>query len=175
MISFNNFEFKLRKKFGFFYVKEEYVKFLKNVDPNVCDNYSEERAYIGILIQVNGHDYLAPLTSPGKDYLNNKKYRRIVHPINDSKNGWVRVGNMIPVTKEVIYPVIISQIDNEFYRNVLLEQFQYLRKEYVIKEIRNLAYRLYFKRYEKDDYYLANILCNYKLLEKKCTEYKSSL
>ena len=134
-MDFEKYEFKLRKKFGFFYVKEEYINYLKLYDQNVCDNYHETRPYIGIIIEVNNHKYLAPLTSPSKKYLSYKKYRRIVHPINNAKNGYVRIGNMIPVTVDVIEPVIISAVEDEFYKNILLEQLLYLRKDYVIEKI----------------------------------------
>ena len=129
--------------------------------------------YIGIIIEVGHKKYLAPLTSPGKEYLvKSKKHRRIVHPIKNGEYGFVRVGNMIPVNEKVVKPVIIAEIEDEFYRNILIERNLYLRKDYVIDEIRNQAHNLYSKRYNKDNYFLSDILCNYKLLESMCSEWE---
>ena len=40
------YEFKIRPKFGFFHVNEDYVEYLKEKDSNVCDNYNEARCIL---------------------------------------------------------------------------------------------------------------------------------
>lgn len=176
------YEFIKRRNFGFFYVSQDYVDFLRELDNNVCDNKGSSRPYIGIVLEVNNNKYLAPLTSPyhynekgeknKKEYLNNKKYKRIVHPINDEEFGWVRVGNMIPVYRDVIEPIIIAELSDEKLKNRLIEQWNYFKNLDVVKVIENQANELYSKRYDNDNYYLADIVCDYKLLEEKCCEYK---
>ena len=167
-----NYEFKLRKGLGLFFVNDEYIDYLRTIDKNVCENYSEKRAYIGILLEVNDKKYVAPLTSPNKEYLNHKKYRRIVHRIDNGNYGYVRIGNMIPVNENLVYPVIIAETKDEKYKDILLEQVKYFRKSEVIKEIREKANKLYFGRYDNNNYYLSDIMCNFKLLEKALDDYK---
>ena len=45
-------------------VKEDYINYLKKFDDNIRDNKNESRPYIGILLEVNGMNYIAPLASP---------------------------------------------------------------------------------------------------------------
>ena len=45
-------------------VDEQYIAALKAVQPRkVLDNYQGTRPYIGVLLEVNGTKFLAPLTS----------------------------------------------------------------------------------------------------------------
>lgn len=53
-------------------VKEDYINYLKKFDDNIRDNKNESRPYIGILLEVNGMNYIAPLASPKEKH--NRKY-----------------------------------------------------------------------------------------------------
>jgi len=171
----SNYEIKLRKSFQFFRVSDIYVEYLKSIDKNVCDNYSEGRTHIGIIIEMYSKLYVAPLTSEGKEYLlNNKKYKRIVHSIENGNLGFIRVGNMIPVPASELHPIIISELDDTKYKSLLLDQYLYLKKEKNTESIRKMANKLYSKRYNNDNYFLSDIMCNFRELEVACEDWENS-
>ena len=170
-----NYAITGKDNFQFFRVNDNYVKYLRKYDKNVCDNYNEGRAHIGIVLVVNNIHYVAPLTSKGKNYLiENQKYSRIAYPIDNGNLGFVRIGNMIPVPKEVIYPIIISELNEGNYKNLLLNQYLFLKKEENRIEIRKMANQLYAKRYNNDKHYLSDIMCNFKILEEKCIQWSTT-
>lgn len=48
----------------FYTVDERYIAALKGAEPTkVLDNYQGTRPYVGVLLEVNGTKFLAPLTS----------------------------------------------------------------------------------------------------------------
>lgn len=165
----SNYEIKIRENFQFFKIRDEYINYIKTYDKNVCDNYHEGRTYIGILFEINNLIYFAPLTSAGKEYLNLKKYKRIVYPINEGELGYIRLGNMIPVPKEELRLIIISEINEDAeYRTLLLNQYIALKKTEVKKKIILKARKLYDIRYNNTNHYLNDLICDFKLLEEKC-------
>ena len=162
----SNYKIKYREQFQFFRVSEHYVSYLKNFDSNVCDNYHERRTHIGIVIEINNKLYVAPLTSRGKEYLiKNKKYRRTVFLIEEGNLGFIRLGNMIPVPESELSLIIISELEDSRYKDLLLEQYIFLRKSKNRDKIREQANKLYSKRYYNDDFFLADIMCDFKKLE----------
>ena len=46
----------------FFTVEDSYIQYLKGFDTNVPNNYSSTKPFIGVLFNINGLDYIAPLT-----------------------------------------------------------------------------------------------------------------
>ncbi|WP_052721946.1 type III toxin-antitoxin system ToxN/AbiQ family toxin [Pseudomonas synxantha] len=44
-------------------VTDAYIAYLKGIDSKVLNNYGGIRPYVGIIIEIGGHKYLAPLTS----------------------------------------------------------------------------------------------------------------
>lgn len=100
-----------------------------------------------------------------------KKYRRIVHQIENGDLGFVRIGNMIPVPPNELSVLIISSLEDKKYKDLLLEQYTYLRKKENHDAIIYQANDLYRLRYNNDNYFLADIMCNFKLLEEKYHEW----
>lgn len=74
---------------------------------------------------------------------------------------------MIPVPLSELSVLIISSLDDKKYKDLLLEQYTYLRKKENHDEIIKQANDLYRLRYDNDNYFLSNIMCNFKLLEEK--------
>ena len=165
------YKIKFRDTLHFYTVSNKLIEAFKAVDSNVCDNYNERRAHIGIILEVHDKMYLAPLTSNNKKYLKeNAKYKRIVYPIENGELGFVRIGNMIPIVESEVSPVIIANIENVKYKNLLINQYSFLRKTETIHRIRSQANKLYEKRLNNDRYFLADIMCNFKLLEEICSK-----
>nr|WP_293995618.1 type III toxin-antitoxin system ToxN/AbiQ family toxin [uncultured Fusobacterium sp.] len=56
------------KRLEFYIVDNGYIKYLQTFDKKVVDNSIENkkdnRKFIGIILEVNGLKYIAPLTSP---------------------------------------------------------------------------------------------------------------
>ncbi|MEG1475415.1 MAG: type III toxin-antitoxin system ToxN/AbiQ family toxin, partial [Longicatena sp.] len=130
MLDLTNYEIQVRDNLHFFYVNDRYVRELQKIDPNICDNKGNRRAHIGILFEIQGILYLAPLTSTGKTYLeNNKKHKRIVYPLENGELGYIRIGNIIPVPRSELTPIIISEINDDLYKNLLLDQYNFLSKQ----------------------------------------------
>lgn len=47
----------------FYYIKDNYIDFLKKYDNIVAENKQESRPYVGIVIEIKGHKYYAPSIS----------------------------------------------------------------------------------------------------------------
>lgn len=59
----------------FYIVSDRYISYLKTIDGKVPDNYNGSRPFIGVVIEVNGVSYIAPLSSPKPqlERINNSK------------------------------------------------------------------------------------------------------
>ena len=82
-------------------VKEDYINYLKKFDDNIRDNKNESRPYIGILLEVNGMNYIAPLASP-KEKHKSMKNNIDFFKLENGDLGVINLNNMIPVHKENI-------------------------------------------------------------------------
>lgn len=116
----------------FYTVTDDYIRHLKKTDKNVPDNYSESRAYIGVVLQVNGFKYLAPLTSykTKQDKIKNStptifKLHEDGNPEN--KLGMIQLNNMIPVIDSVISELDVDSQD-EPYKQMLQRQIKFIKK-----------------------------------------------
>lgn len=47
----------------FYTVSDAYIRFLKSIDRKVPNSYAGKKPFIGVVLEVNGHKYLVPLTS----------------------------------------------------------------------------------------------------------------
>ena len=79
-------------------VKEDYINYLKKFDDNIRDNKNESRPYIGILLEVNGMNYIAPLASP-KEKHKSMKNNIDFFKLENGDLGVINLNNMIPVHK----------------------------------------------------------------------------
>jgi protein AbiQ len=151
----------------FYTVSDSYIAFLKNIDKKVLDNYGGKRPFIGIILNVNNHEYLAPLTSHKltQDKINSSsstvmKLHERGNPHN--KLGMIQINNMIPIIR---LEVQLLDIENqpEPYRSMLYKQYEYIKTK--TDEIQKKAEKLYkLVIYNKQDFY-CRISCDFKLLE----------
>lgn len=125
----------------FYKVDTNYLNELRKVDGRVPFNKeyvgssNKIRPYIGIMLVVDGIDYLVPLTSK-----TNKRSTYVNMPIFDKNNkkiAYLLINNMVPVPK--LYRTSINMngirsIDPKYY-DLLLNEINYLRpKEETIKK-----------------------------------------
>lgn len=164
-----------------FEVDENYINFLKRYDNKVLNYFGEEyittRKYIGILLEIDGLKYIAPLSSPNKktDYTPEGEIRKSITPIiriveKNQLLGTIKLSNMIPVfdDKVIKYYDIKSESDLKYKKLILSElEFIYKNKELILKNSKNL-YKQKIK--EMNIGYIKNCV-NFKLLEEVAKKY----
>lgn len=156
-------------------VDDGYIQYLKGYDSKVPDNKSEARPYIGIVINISGVKYYAPLTSPKSKHLkmkNDKDFRKI----NGGVYGAINFNNMIPVNDKYVYEKDITNEPDIQYKNLLLNQLRYINQD--IKTISKIASDLR-QLYLSDESLLTkheldvkNRCCNFILLEQIHNQYQ---
>lgn len=156
-------------------IDDGYVQYLKNYEPKVPDNKSETRPYIGVVLNIAGIQYYAPLTSPKPKHLtmkNDKDFRKI----NGGIYGAINFNNMIPVDSKYIHEKDITNEPNIQYKNLLLNQLRCINQD--IQAIATTASKLR-QLYLADeatlkshDIAVKNRCCNFILLEQIYNQYQ---
>jgi len=150
-------------------VHDKYIKYLYHYDNRVMYNKGQKRPYIGIVFEVRGHKYYAPLTSPKPKYLqmqNTEDFMRI----NGGKLGAINFNNMIPVRDEAVCPLDVLKVKDEKYRYLLLQQIKWFDNHDT--EIINRATKLYRGYKNKKLRKSVSIrCCNFGILEKYALQY----
>ncbi len=157
-------------------INSEYCNYLRQFDEKVSYNSGnkELRPFIGILFTIENLEYFAPLSSPKSKHLKMKNTIDFIK-IDGGKLGAVNFNNMIPLCKNNYQMIKLDKKNlskNEIkYQELLKDQLDWLNKNYV--QIKHKSYNLYFmytnNRLSKN---IKNRCCNFKLLERKCEEYK---
>lgn len=124
-------------------VKEDYINYLKKFDDNIRDNKNESRPYIGILLEVNGMNYIAPLASP-KEKHKSMKNNIDFFKLENGDLGVINLNNMIPVYKENIVEYNFEERHNRKYSILLRKQIRFINKNEDV--IKNKANKLYIIR-----------------------------
>ena len=101
-----------------YHVSDTYIQYLKQFDERVPDNKNQKRPYVGIVVEVGGVTYYAPLSSPKPKHLkmkNGKDFRKI----NKGVYGAINFNNMIPVPVEELLLIDFNAIQDKQYRRLL--------------------------------------------------------
>lgn len=168
---------KKYNRLSFFYVDENYADFLRqNYDsriPNITSKeYTNKKFFIGIVMKINGFDYLAPVSS-------NIGMNELTFGIKDKDNeviSTVRPNYMFPVVKDTYKIVQFNKIKSRFYKYLLREEWQYCNKHRA--EICELAKHIYDKRTMYDYSSVAerklfqSACCNFNRLEQGAMAYR---
>lgn len=152
-------------------VKEDYINYLKQFDINIRDNKNESRPYIGILLEVNGMYYIAPLASPKEKHKTMKSNIDFIK-IENGELGVINLNNMIPVYKENIVEYNFDERSNKKYSILLKKQLRFINKNE--NEIKNKANKLY-KKVISGKSFISKRCVNFTLVEKKALEYNSNI
>ena len=59
----------MNKKFNLYYIKEEYIEYLRKFDSRVAYNKNQTRPYVGIVCIYKGQKYFVPMSSPKEKHL----------------------------------------------------------------------------------------------------------
>lgn len=153
-------------------INANYIDYLLPFAPHLFHNskkgQANSRKYIGILLQVHGFDYFAPLSSfkpkhekmkEGLDFIKIKHY------------SVINLNNMFPVPKSECSYVDFSKIRNQPYRTLLLSEYRFIKS--ISHKICKNAATLYAHRLSKGDTTPLGKRCNdFVVLEEKCKQYR---
>lgn len=169
-------------------VTDEYIRYLRKFDNKVYDNKENNRKvmrkYLGIVLTINELNYYIPMSSPKNSDYKDNEIRKSIIPIirmvsNEEINnipvlkGTLRISNMIPVP---ISELILYEPKNEQdkdYKILVEKELEFIDKnEEMIKKYAMILYKQKINNYNVS--YIKNVV-DFKLLEKKCKEYKSNV
>ena len=163
--------------FSFYTVSTDYCDFLRGFDP--CVPYTMDkksvRPFVGIVLNVNGFNYYAPLTSPKPKHLKMKNQTDFLK-INGGVWGAINFNNMIPVPLECLNKVEINILitdakPDKDYKNLLSNQLSWCNsnKERITKQAEKL-YNMIISGKAAES--LRERCCKFAVDEQKCVEYK---
>ena len=156
------------ERIKFYNIDDKYIEYLHKFDSKVPFNKNNKRPYIGIILDINGTIYFAPMFSPKQQHT---KYKANVTHIKIGENlGIIKLNNMIPVNKRNLKYIDFKKIEDEKYKNLLIQQNNFIQIN--TEKIRKQANKLYRFVIEDKKEFFVNLCCDFKLLEIKCKEYK---
>ena len=159
----------MNKNIRIYEIKSEYVKYLGNYQKHIFSqsNGKERRKYIGIVLEINGMKYFAPLSSY-KD--KHKKMRETVDFIKIKKYAVINLNNMIPVPADQIIELDINKEKDLNYRYLLqAESREVNRQKSRIRKNTEIVYS--HKLHNGNMTALAKRTNDFVLLEKLCKKF----
>lgn len=159
----------MKNKIKIVHIDNKYIDYLYNFDKRVMYNKDQKRPYIGILFEVNGLKYYAPLSSPKEKFL--KMHNNIdIMKINEGLYGVINFNNMIPVQENTTKVLDTKDIQDYKYRLLVNAQLIYFNKHQ--EEIISKATNLYTKyNNNKLPEIIRKRCCNFKYLEQVAEKY----
>ena len=156
----------------FYEIKNEYIDYLSPYAQHLFRNkkaiQKNERKYIGIILQVNGLDYFAPLSSYKSKHEN---MQEMIDFIKVKKYAVINLNNMFPVPESECMYVDISKESDLNYKALLLSEYRYIKS--IQEKIKKNAANVYKHKIEKGNSTGLARRCNdFLALEKACSEYK---
>ena len=159
----------MKRHIRIYEIRSEYIKYLGNYQKHIFhqSNGKERRKYIGIVLEINGIQYFAPLSSYKEKH---KKMRETVDFIKIKEYAVINLNNMIPVPADQIIELDINKEQNESYRYLLqAESREVNRQRNRIRKNAEIVYE--HKLYNGNSTALAKRTNDFVLLEKLCTKY----
>ena len=150
-------------------IKSEYIKYLSNYQKHIFTqaDRKDTRKYIGIIFEVKGVKYFAPLSSFKEKH---KKMRESVDFIKIKDYAVINLNNMIPVPNSQIIDIDINKEKNPSYKYLLQAESREINNQR--NKIRKNAEIVYsHKKHNGDSTDLAKRTNNFELLEKLCKEF----
>lgn len=158
-------------KLLFYEIDSKYISFLAQYDQHLFQNakitQNFSRKYIGILFEINGMKYFAPLSSF------KEKHKRLSETID-----FIKIGDMAVLNLNNIFPVPVgvyslkdpSTEKNLQYKTLLNNEIRIIKQK--TEQIINNAKAVYNHKMTNDGKSKLSQRClNFKLLEEKCKEW----
>ena len=159
----------MRNNIRIYEVKSEYIKYLSNYQKHIFTqtNGKNKRKYIGIVLEVKGIKYFAPLSSFKEKH---KQMKESVDFIKIKDYAVININNMIPVPDSQIIDIDINKEKNASYRFLLqAESREVNRQKNRIRKNAEIVYS--HKKHNGASTPLAKRTNDFELLEKLCKEY----
>lgn len=153
-------------------IDNNYINYLSPHAPHLFHNkkpgQQNERKFIGIILQVNGLDYFAPLSSFKPKH---QKMPEMMDFIKVKNYAVINLNNMFPVPKTECTFVDIQQETDLQYKALLRAEYRYIKS--IQDKIRKNASTIYNHKISNGNSTGLAKRCNdFLLLEKLCKEYK---
>lgn len=143
-------------------------KFSEHLFHNSDQNQANSRKYIGVILNINGLNYFAPLSSFKKKHA---VMRETVDFIKIKHYSVININNMFPIPEGLYSYVDISRVKDLKYRSLLLAEYRVIKHSQ--NKIRKNAKEVYnHKIKNKNATSLARRCNDFLLLEEKCRMYK---
>lgn len=151
----------------FYEIDKEYAKYLKTFDKQVpnLEYQSNNKFSCGIVYNINGFDYFAPVSS-----FNMKQKTNFVIKDKGKDISSIRFCFMLPVPKTE-YTLCDFSSKKQTYIDLVNAEYSYCKSN--ASEIYLLAEKVYNIGANRN-HPLAYTCCDFKLLEQKCKEYESA-
>lgn len=149
----------------FYEINKSYVKYLKNFDKQIpdVDYESNNKFTCGVVLNIDGFDYFAPVSSFNKSQQTNLLIYDKGRPISS-----IRFSFMMPVPKTEVNLCDFDRKSQD-YKDLVNAELKYCKsKENDIFLKAMKTYKIGTNRKHP----LAFTCCDFKLLEEKCNEYE---
>ena len=155
----------------FYEIDPDYVDYIGTFEPHLYHNskagQAHSRKFLGIVFQVNGLDFFAPLSSFKPKFARMKQNPGLVKV---GRFAVISLINMFPVPKECCLPVVFARIPDEKYRNLLKQEYRIIAAKESL--IRKSAAELYKQKVLLQlDTPLTQRCVDFSLLEQACLKY----
>lgn len=152
-------------------VNADYIDYLSAYAPHLFQNkkpgQNNERKYIGIVFQINGLDYFAPLSSFKQKH---HRMKEAVDFIKVKDYAVINLNNMFPVPLTERKYVDIRSKRDPHYRALLLAEYRFIKS--IQEKIRKNAQNVYkIKIKDGTSSALAKRCNDFLSLEKACNKY----
>lgn len=159
-------------KLEIYEIDEKYIKYLSTFEQHLFRNKKANqqfsRKYIGIVLEINGFDYFAPLSSF------KSKHKQLSESKDFIKIGTyavINLNNMFPCHKQLCTKVVIGNLHDVHYKSLVRSEYRIIRqKTELILQNAKVVYEHKIKNGDKSK--LSKRCNDFKLLEAKCAEYK---
>lgn len=152
-------------------VTEEYVKYLSVYAPHLFYNRREDgrktRKFVGAVLQVNGMDYLAPLSSYKEKH---RHMRDSLDFIKVRDYAVINLNNMFPVRGDQYCYVDISGEEDVKYQDLLRAEYRCIKS--MQKNIRRKASVLYRRKITGEPTSWTDRCNDFLKLEEMCRSYQ---
>ena len=176
--------------FKIYSVTDEYIDYLRIIEPNVYSNKVENRIhtrkYIGTVLEMNGYKYFVPMSSPkDTDYQmagGNRVIKKSIVPIirmieknNGVKElkGTLRISHMIPVPESELILYDLENEEDKDYKALVQAEAIFIRKN--ASKIANNAKLLYKQKTANEEVGYVKTALDFKKLEEICKDYEKYL
>ena len=156
-------------------IDKEYCDYLRIYDNKVPYNFDKKelRPFVGVLFEVDGCKYFAPLSSPKSKHLKMKNTIDFLR-LDNGKLGAINFNNMLPVMYNNVNVIDLNKKCTKKsdikYQKLLKEQIYWLNRN--DEKLYNRAQKLYYSYIDGTlNKNIYDRCCYFKLLEDKCKDY----